>query len=63
VWTLIEFVTSLSSLVWSLTVLVVAVTIFIAECYAVHTVVTVTREEYKDIFKPPLRRLLGKINK
>lgn len=62
-YTVISFVNSLSALAWSLTVLVASSVIFVAECYAVHTLVTVTREENKNIFKPPLERLIEKIEK
>ena len=62
-YTVISFVNSITCLIWSLTVLVVAAVIFIAECYAVHTLFTVTREENTNIFKPPFKRWIEKIEK
>ena len=56
----ISFVNSLTGLIWSLTVLVIATVIFIAECYAVYTLFAVTREENKNIFKSPLKRWIEK---
>ena len=57
-YTVISFVNSLSALAWSLTVLVASSVIFVAECYAVHTLVTVTRDENESIIKLPWRRFI-----
>lgn len=48
---LISFVNSLSALVWSLTIFVAAFSIFLFECYAVHTIAVAARDENKCIIK------------